>query len=231
MPLEITPLRTALIDAARRGFAAVRAAHPGENFYAYALYTDDDVSHVIPAASSEESLARVVEQYNEPDPAEQLHLRWETSEWEYEAEGDEHFDNFNRLLGEALESARDGDDSDDDDANWEQRQQLLQMMGDALAALDAEGLFGRGPQRERVLLMCAITDPDDDGSDFGFDSIRALNPPEVVAMFEKSWSAAEAPREFKGPPCQKCGQPLVAPRSLRCAFCGARRTDANQVRR
>jgi hypothetical protein len=71
----------------------------------------------------------------------------------------------------------------DDAAFARHRQQVFQLMIDVLADMDADGLFGRGAERERVTLLCSVTDPDDPMALLD-RSVRTLNPPPVVARYE-----------------------------------------------
>src|SRR4051794_9683385 len=78
-------LRKDMAKAARRTFGFYRDSHPGELFYAFALYTDDDAGGAIPAASSEQSLQRVIKRYTSggyslPGIG---HLRYCPDEWAY----------------------------------------------------------------------------------------------------------------------------------------------------
>src|SRR5437867_1618718 len=55
---EFAKLRPELVKAARRTFEMLRERHPDDQFYAYALYTDDDAGGVTAAAASAQSLQR-----------------------------------------------------------------------------------------------------------------------------------------------------------------------------
>jgi hypothetical protein len=72
-------------DAARETYRALLAKHPGEHFYAFALYTDSGAMTVVPAANSEEGLQRVRKQMAVGDEERAPEFRWATGEWVYEA--------------------------------------------------------------------------------------------------------------------------------------------------
>lgn len=59
MALAIDDLRQRLVGAASQTFEAVRAANPGESFYAFALYTTDDYAGINPSTNSEQASIRV----------------------------------------------------------------------------------------------------------------------------------------------------------------------------
>lgn len=56
---EFSDFQRDIADAARATFKALRALHPDEHFYAFALYTDSGAMTVVPAANSVEGLRRM----------------------------------------------------------------------------------------------------------------------------------------------------------------------------
>jgi len=60
-----------------------------------------------------------------------------------------------------------------------------------LQDLDAEGFFGTGELRERVTLLCSITDSAD-GAWLEEESTRRLNPPPVYQAFFERWKTNSA---------------------------------------
>ena len=177
MALDFETLRQDLRAAATAAIAELRAAHPGEQFYAFALYTDEGVAGISPAANTEAHLAKRTAEYKYTKPAEINYLRWSTSEWAYEGFGWEHF----KPSYDAIMSASDSGMSDA--AFARHRGQVLRLMIDVLGDLDRDGVFGRGAGREGVTLLCSVTDPDDPFELLN-RSVRALNPPPVVARYE-----------------------------------------------
>lgn len=172
MTIDAPEFRATVREAVRGAFEDLRAAHPDERFYAYALYTDDGAAGISPAANSEAGLAARIAEYG--DDAEPAYLRWSTSEWAYEGVGWDRTEAVYREIG------RMGDAAEGFDAF---REGVLALMQNVMADLDAEGLFGRGAEREGVTLLCAITDSDD-SEELEARTVRALNPPAVVARFE-----------------------------------------------
>jgi hypothetical protein len=193
-----------------------RATQPDETIYAFALYTDDDVAGVWPAANTEEGFAEAVARYNFTDERNNAGIRFSTGEWKYEGFGTQHFRQSADVLRSMAEEHADGE------AFARFRQQVLDLMVEVLAALDAEGVFGRGPERERLTLLCAVTDADESGEEFSERSIRTLNPPAVVAAYEATRRQATGPRKYHGPACPKCGQPLRTAKAQQCFLCGAK---------
>ncbi|HYE17764.1 MAG TPA: DUF4303 domain-containing protein [Tepidisphaeraceae bacterium] len=203
-----------LKEAATKAFSDLRAAHSGEQFYAFALYTDDDAAGIAPAANTEGALAERLAQYKFKNPLDVLSVRWNTGEWKFAMVGAEHFGPSDALLAEVEKAAG---------TFKKYRQRVFDAMIGALAALDREGFFGVGADRERATLLCAVTDADKAGEQFSERSIRELNPPSVIAAYEDAWKKAEsAPRVDGGPPCPKCGQPLRTAKAQQCFKCGAK---------
>ncbi|HOX06207.1 MAG TPA: DUF4303 domain-containing protein [Planctomycetota bacterium] len=175
MAADIPQLQRAIADAARQAFAEIRAAHPGEAFYAFALYTDDDVMTIAAAANSEEGLRRKLAERGETDPAEVALMRWNTAEWACEAAGDEHFDAPCELLRNLA-----GNLFGKGFARF--KEQVHRAIVGALGDLEKEGLFGQGGERGRVTVFASIPGSDDAPA-LENESARALNPSEVYARF------------------------------------------------
>ena len=212
--MGLDDLKTDLSLAVRAAVTALRNAKPDEAFYAFALFTDDDAAGVSLAANSEEGFARTVARYNFKDERENVGLRWYTSEWEYKGFGLEHFSAFDA----AIESTKPASERE----FKAYRKRMLSLMVDVLAGLDAEHFFGEGVQRERVTLLCAITDADSAGEKYQEQSIRKLNPPAVVAGYQVWLRKLSEPQVNKGPPCPKCGKPLRTAKAQQCFLCGAK---------
>lgn len=172
MTIDAPELRAAAREAIRLSFEELLAAHPGERFYAFALYTDDGVSGISPAANSEEGLATKIAEYGED--AEPNYLRWTTSEWSYEGFG---WDRTKDVYHSIMEMPGRDDDFDAFYAG------VLTLMEGVIADLDAEGLFGRGTEREGVTLLCTITDSDE-ALAYERRTVRALNPQAAAARYE-----------------------------------------------
>jgi hypothetical protein len=172
--VDFSLVRDEIKDAARQAFEAVRANHPGEQFYTFALYSDESAMTIVPAANSEEALQRQVRADGSSAPA---WLRWSTGEWAYEGEGSEHFDSVSRRINvdERYEESEPG-------AFEAFRDNVYAAMVQALGDLDAEGFFGEGEAREAVTLFCSVTDADENLEQLDNESARQLNP---AAVYEK----------------------------------------------
>jgi WD40 repeat protein len=185
--------RTEITDATRRAFTELRAAHPQEAFYAYALYTSNDASYVMASANSEEGLRQRARKYQAKAKTgleeEMRRLRWHAPDWAYHGAGEEHFAKVEDLL-----EARPGLDDLDEDA-WEKEVELrMATFVEALHGLDKEGFFGRGKSREKVTLL--LTMGDQETKSF-LKCARQLNPAKVYDRLSKPFLRTDAGR-FQG---------------------------------
>lgn len=161
-----TALQQELVEATRRAFNEVRESHRGESFYVFALFTTPDCSYVLPTAYSEEALAAKGES-----------ARWDPYDWKSHSEGEQHFDRVQKLLDDnpATNIA-------DDAAAEKHIERLLETFIKALKQLDAEGFFGVGSDREKVVVLIRL---DDEDTNLLLECAEQLNPPSVFERFAK----------------------------------------------
>jgi len=181
MGVNFNELRVLIRDGAKRAFTSVRDEHPDEQFYAFALYTDDGAMSLLPAANSEQRYQHAVENYGFTDERELKYLRWSTAEWAYEAFGN-HF----RAVDERFDPP-DYDDPNDVAAFVAFQQQFHAAIVNALSDLDADGFFGTGDAREKVTVFVTISDSDE-AERLERKSVRKLNPRPVYQRFIHRYS-------------------------------------------
>lgn len=167
-----------MAQAARISFAAYRQQHRDEDFYAFALYTDQDALGPTPAVSTEQSLARAIERNVGAvyDVSEIALLRYVPDEWAYlGAEGnpeDWH------AIWETVDEL-----SEDDSMPFPTfRHKIWQALILALKDLDGEGFFGTGEERERVTLLIWPSQASE-AEQWWIRSVRELNPETVWKRF------------------------------------------------
>ena len=178
--LNFKALQAAVRDAARNAFSEVRANHPNDTFYAYALYTTDGGDYLVPTSNSEEGLRRVMKQYaskSEDSTVNELSLRWSAPDWPYHTEGERHFNVVEELLANGP-SIYDLSDS----AAERHVNKLMQAFIGGLLDLDEEGFFGKDKERDRVVLLIMMGDQD---RNFLLECAKKLNPPGVYERFAK----------------------------------------------
>lgn len=188
-------LQKRIAVASRRSFDQVRAAHPGERLYAFALYASDDAVSVCPSVNSEEAYGRLVRR-READTSQRQWLadhgisfesfllvdgRWSAYEWEYECDGADEFRAVNELINNGGTGFYDHDDS----LGFVRfKGRVFASMVLALLDLDSTGYFGTGRARESVTVFCSVPHSfctvwlED-------DSARRLIPKSVYRVFKK----------------------------------------------
>ncbi len=162
-----------LAAAARAAFAQAREAHPGEAFYCFGLFTGPLCEYVLPTCGSEEGLRAVARVYAgefgrtaEEHAAE---LRWSPADSPHHMLGEHHFAAVQEWLdGRAAGGEVDG-------AEAELRREACFR---ALAGLDDEGFFGRGDERDRVVVAVLRGDQSDRSL---LEGARRLNPAAAAA--------------------------------------------------
>lgn len=161
-------LQTLLVTATRQAVTALRAAHPGQHFNAYALLSDVSAMTISLLANSREALATA------EDEDEML---WNPCEWRFD-EGGAYFDSAYRLLLQAHRELP-------FEVEFEVfRASAFEACIAALELLAAEGLFGTGVEREETLVLFEVSDSEElDGV------LQRLNTPAMVARLAE-WKAS-----------------------------------------
>jgi hypothetical protein len=178
--MDWNTLELEIYKAARNAFDDLRGAHPDEEFYAYALYTDGDAWTVCPAANSLRGFEKAISQQPDPSAATLAYYKWATSEWAYEGWKSSYF----REISAQLRA-------------WENRADLAtfkrnvaaSMIG-ALKKLDADGFFGAGVEREKLALFISVTD-DDSAESVENESAKLLNPKSVYERFAPRYEGSK----------------------------------------
>ena len=161
-------LQTLLVTATRQAVCALRAAHPGQHFNAYALQSDDSAMTISLLANSREALSTA------EDEDEML---WNPGEWRFD-EGGAYFDSAYRLL---LQAHRELPFTVEFEVF---RASAFEACIAALELLAAEGLFGTGVEREETLVLFEVSDSEElDGV------LERLNTPAMVARLAE-WKAS-----------------------------------------
>lgn len=154
----MTTQATKIAAAARAAFEQARREHPREDFYVYALFSEDG-DDLQPSCHTEQALARRAKELD-TDASE---LRWFAEEFEYHQLGEEHFE----VLG--ARPAKAG----------------FASSIEALRALDHSGFFGKGKAREAVAVLILRSDQSNREL---VELARKLNPravwPRIEAAFE-----------------------------------------------
>lgn len=189
---QIDPARLAdsVYEASKGAFSALLADNTAQTFYAFALFTDDSLQFMHPAANTEEALTATVRHYRETvDPkygctSTRTGMRWSYGDWGFfPYEGGDRFGEVNRILRENFDRLIADEESDDG------QEALWTAALDGFRRLEAEGFFGTGPARSAITLLPVGDLPEELVQAW----VSALNPPDVAERFAKY--DADAPDE------------------------------------
>jgi hypothetical protein len=172
MGMDWNALQHKICKAARKAFDDLRKAHPEEEFYAYALYTDSGAMTVLGSANSVRGLEKAISQQSDALAATLAYYKWATPEWAYEGWKSSYFKETSEQIGTSNDRA----------AFPSFKRNVLVSMTGALKKLDDEGFFGAGAEREKVVLFISVTD-DDSAESIENESANVLNPKSVFEKF------------------------------------------------
>lgn len=184
--IDAKRFRATLTDELRAAWRALRAAHAGERFYSFGLYTAPCAEYLTVTASTEEGLARATAAYvgkRGGVPAlRQASLRWSPADSPLHVEGD-------GLLPKsgALRDAG-PDPYDDSPAGAAAVKLVFESAVASLRDLDREGLFGAGVEREALVLGVWYGDQSDEER---VEYARALNPGPVADRLARELAQAD----------------------------------------
>jgi hypothetical protein len=178
-PIEAKDFADKVYEASKGAFSAVIGANPNQSFYAFALWTDDSLQFLYPAANTEEALTATVRRYRETvDPkygctSTQAGMRWSYGDWGFfPAEvGEKYFEDINEALRVNIESTE------------EEFKAGIELLWPAILSgfqrLELERFFGSGPERSKITLLLV---GDLDG-ELVNSWVSALNPPKIVDRY------------------------------------------------
>jgi hypothetical protein len=163
-------------QGAAQAFKAFSADHPGEQIYAFAVYSDGGAMTICPAANSEEAYS---EKSRGADPSDLVYYRWNTGDWAYEFEHVEAFDGASAMLDDLRQAM--GEEAYFNDAH----EDVFKTMVAALEELNMENVFSTGAARERITVFFTISDG---GEEWEAYSVPRCNPPAVAERFLRETS-------------------------------------------
>jgi len=167
------------------GFRRIRAAHAKERFYSFAFYTNGEYNYVALTASTLEGLEAVAQAYKEKPSYKamsiedlKLDLKWSPCDSPLHGAAEDVLTAVDPLM-QAL--ATDGTSFD-----WYVFQVRL-CFANALKRIDAEGVFGRGENRKKVVVNLLMGDQSDEDR---INFAERVNPSESVKMLKQDLKAA-----------------------------------------
>jgi hypothetical protein len=144
--LDYIEFRLALIAATQKAFGHISSMLYEEKLYAFGLYTNAEGSYLYPTANTEEGLIRRAYSYSKVYSLSQSKkiLKWNPSHWDYHLEGQEYFEEVNKLLTLGW--------SKDYGEFIPESKIIFQICMNVLTLLDKEATFGLGKTRESILI-------------------------------------------------------------------------------
>ncbi len=177
------------------GFRRIREAHPKDQFYCFAFYTNGEFSYVALTASTLEGLDKVVQDYKKKPRYEamsvedlRLDLKWSPCDSPLHDVAEDVLTALDPLMqAVSAELDRRFDINDDRKSFDDFVAQVRACVASALKRIDAEGVFGRGDERKKVVINLLMGDQSDEDR-IGF--AERVNPPESVKMLKQDLDAA-----------------------------------------
>jgi hypothetical protein len=171
-----------VFEASKAAFSTLIAENAGQPFYAFALFTDDSLQFMYPAANTDEALTATVQRYRETvDPqydtiSTRTGMRWSYGDWGFfPYETGDHFAEVNSLLSKNFDTMM------DDDAFEGVLETLWAAALSGFRRLETEGFFGTGSARSAITLLPVGDLPEELVQSW----VSALNPPDVAERFAK----------------------------------------------
>lgn len=189
-----------LLIVSRQGFQLIKERYPNESFYCFAFYSHGDRSFIYTAASTEEGLTRVAQRYIKDYPQwygqatlEEMRAQLRHSV----ADSPVHepqlieplFQEINDLLWTRSDMLFEIWSRLADEIGYEKAfnlraphdQQFLNVCFAVLKKLDAEGVFGKGPIRQNVVLNFVMGDQSEEKM---LSYAAEVNPVYIVQRYQ-----------------------------------------------
>jgi hypothetical protein len=191
-------LTAALRPACEKTFGELLAKHAMDLPYCVAVFTSGDLGYLLPTMMTESGLASTVEAYrrnpsyrDEGKEALSLALRWNPCDSPLHLIGEEAFRGVQDVVDDVREVLHSIDTDQGRDEFQDFWSQIIDVIAGVLAALDRNGLFGLGAERERLFVAIMMGDQDDSVLEIG----RRLNPAKSYARFRADWDRLRARSE------------------------------------
>jgi hypothetical protein len=184
MPARNLDQATLFDTAVREGkaaFAKAIEAAPGEHFYAFAFYSDNDVTGVYPAANTLESYRRA---YQGPEDSEEgIYYKWAPAEWNLDFGQFGSGDLMNETTKLMYPPNSDYDAREPIDEWYTRKVATIKTLNNALFRIREDGVFAGRSDPAKLACFLNIGDAMDDEIELMFqDIIKDLDPGVVVEM-------------------------------------------------
>ena len=177
------------------GFRRIRDGHPKDTFYCFAFYTNGEFNYVALTASTLEGLDKVAQDYKKKPPYKamsiedlRLDLKWSPCDSPLHGAAEDVLTVLDPLMqAVSAELDRRFDLNDEGKSFDEFVAQVRACFANALKRIDAEGVFGRGEDRRKVVVNLLMGDQSDEDR-IGF--AERVNPAASAKMLKEDLKAA-----------------------------------------
>lgn len=162
-----------LTAEAKTAFKHLVRNAPENDFYGFALFTDDSAQGIDIAANTQTHLLQSTTDLRNSryQAAEAFSLKWYTTEWQYEGGYAEHFpesdEEIRRMFLEKGEAAR---------------VEVFQAMLESLKSLRDESFFESLTECDKTVVLVSVTDSEED-EELMIRSVHDLNSKSVYEEF------------------------------------------------
>jgi hypothetical protein len=161
----------------------IRRLRPNDTFYSFAFFTSGDFVYMAMTASSYEGLSEAVSRYKEMEHFQQYDieeirrlLKWSPADSPLHTECGGIIEPLQSIMNQVRDELYEVPFDEDDWTEFELYvAQLEEAIANALRRIDAEGLFGSGDERKRVVVNLLM-------GERRIEFARRVNPPESVKM-------------------------------------------------
>ncbi len=157
-------------------FDSIKEKSNGETIYGFGLGIVEDITGFFSSGNTLESVKRKRTQDGEEFDSSDL---WYISEWEYEGTDD------NTLYEFLATFIYDIEDGKYESAMKDYENTLIE----ALKTCDKKGIFGKGEERENIIVYLHYADAADE--DVDDKSSEQINPKNIHSLFRKRWNDKE----------------------------------------
>ncbi|MEW7280415.1 DUF4303 domain-containing protein, partial [Aquimarina sp. 2201CG1-2-11] len=154
-------------------FDFIKEKSNGETIYGFGLGIVGDITGFFSAGNTIESIKRKLTQDGEEFDSSDL---WYISEWEYEGTND------NTLYKFLATFIYDIEDGKYESAMKDYEDTLIK----ALKTCDKKGIFGKGEERENIIVYLHYADATDENVDD--NSSEQINPENIHSLFKQRWN-------------------------------------------
>lgn len=159
-------LKDAIYKASKKAFSELFTVYP-ENYYYCALITTGEAHPPFISAWSKEALTKTAN-----TEEKRKALKWSYADSPYCCYGEEYFSEVKELFYKRPEMSLELNDEE-----WNEEYNIrLNAMEAAIAVLDAESLFGKGEERNLIVINVEVMPPDSTNT----ERAKRLNPHRAI---------------------------------------------------